>query len=62
MKTRNWITALVAIALIVGCIIWEQMSLIVSIVAIVFYALVVVLFVGPSFENVNENKNEQRES
>ena len=51
MKTRNWITALVAIALIVGCIIWEQMSLIVSIVAIVFYALVVVLFVGPSLDN-----------
>lgn len=62
MKTRNWITALVVITLIVGSIIWEQMSLIVSIVAIVFYALVVVLFVGPSFENVNENKNEQRES
>lgn len=62
MKKRNWITLAVAIALIAGCVIWEQMSLIVSIVAIVFYALVVVLFVGPSFENVNENKNEQRES
>lgn len=62
MKTRNWITALVAIALIVGCIIWEQMSLVVSIVAIVFYALIVMLFVGPSFENPKESKNEQRES
>lgn len=59
MKTRNLITVLVAIALIVGCIIWEQMSLIVSIVAIVFYALVVVLFVGPSLETVKEGKDER---
>lgn len=53
-KRRNWIIAIVAIALIVGCIIWETMSLVISIVAIVFYALVVMLFVAPSFDNLNE--------
>ena len=51
MKKRNWIIAIVAIALIVGCIIWETMSLIVAIVGVVFYALIVILFVGPSLEN-----------
>ena len=51
MKKRNWITLIVAIALIAGCIIWETMSLVVAIVAIVFYALIVILFVGPSLEN-----------
>ncbi len=54
MKKRNWIAMIVATALIVGCLVWETMSLIVSIVAIVFYTLVVVLFVGPSFDNLNE--------
>ena len=53
MKKRNWIIAIVAIALIVGCIIWEIMSLVVAIVAIVFYALIVMLFVGPSLDNSN---------
>ena len=51
MKKRNWIIAIVAIALIVGCIIWETMSLVVAIVAIVFYALIVILFVGPSLSD-----------
>lgn len=58
MKKRNWIIAIVAIALIVGCIIWETMSLVVSIGAIVFYALVVILFVGPSLEEFNTKENE----
>ena len=53
MKKRNWIIAIVAIALIVGCIFWETMSLVVSIVAIVFYALIVMLFVGPSMDGLN---------
>ena len=51
MKKRNWIIAIEAIALIVGCIIWETMSLVVAIVAIVFYALIVILFVGPSLSD-----------
>lgn len=55
MKKRNWIIAIVAIALIVGCIIWETMSLVVSIVAIVFYALITMLFVAPSLENLKDD-------
>lgn len=51
---RNWIVALVAVALIIGCVVWELMALVVSIVAIVVYALIIVLFVGPSVENIKK--------
>lgn len=51
---RNWIIALEAVALITGCVIWELMALIVSIIAIVLYALIIALFVGPSIENIKK--------
>lgn len=56
---RNWIVALVAVALIIGCVMWEMMALVVSIVAIVVYALIIDLFVGPIFESTKQNEDDK---
>jgi membrane protein implicated in regulation of membrane protease activity len=53
-KRKYWILAIVATALIVGCVIWEMMALIVSIVAVLVYSLIIALFVYPSFETIND--------
>lgn len=50
-----------AVALIIGCVVWELMALVVSIVAIVLYALVIALFVGPSIENIKKADDGEQE-
>lgn len=52
-KRKYWLLAIVATAVIVGCVMWEMMALIVSIVAVLVYSLIIALFVYPSFESIN---------
>lgn len=59
MKKRNWIIGIVSALMITGCVIWEMMALIVSIVGILLYALIIVIFVAPSFDSIKENKDER---
>lgn len=57
MRKKYWILTLVSVLLIVGCVLSDIMSLIVSIVAIVFYALIMGLFVFPSFQKPSTEIN-----
>lgn len=56
MRKKYWILTLVSVLLIAGCILSDVMSLIVSIIAIVFYALIVGLFVFPSFQKPEQDE------
>lgn len=51
---RNWIIGIVAALLIAGCVMWELMALVVSVICIVIYALIIAVFVGPSIENIKK--------
>lgn len=53
---KYWIIAIVAIVMAISCVIWEIVALVVSLVAIVFYTLIVGLFVFPSWESIDDVK------
>jgi membrane protein YdbS with pleckstrin-like domain len=63
MKSRKYIVlAIASVTLLMGVILSEVLAMVVSVLAILVYALIMAVFVIPNFEKPKEDGKENTES